>query len=81
MFMGFRLYCGEPSLPTKVRAYTGSLLRKDADADGVRMGINNYTDHAVAKWYGISFGLHWFFGFWIFGETTWPSEEGPIPAL
>lgn len=78
-FMGFQIHKGEPDLPTKLRAYKGSLLRKDADASGVRMGRNNYTDHAIAKWYGVSFRLRWFVGLWLFAETTDAHEDGPIP--
>lgn len=73
-FMGFRLHRGEPENPTKLRAYTGSLLMKTGNE-----GRNNYTDHEIARWYGVSFNLKWFVGFWLFGKTSWTSENGPIP--
>lgn len=74
---GFRLHKGEPENPTRVRAYTGSLLMKDLGPEG----INNYTDHAIARWYGISFRLKWFLGLWLLGDTTYPRERGPIPSF
>lgn len=77
--LGFRLHKGIPDLPTKLRAYTSSMLLKDDGGDGERHGINNYTDHNIAKWYGISFKLRWFIGVWVFGDTSYPSEQGPIP--
>lgn len=77
--LGFRLHRGTPDLPTKLRAYTSSMLQKDGE-DGVeRIGINNYADHSIARWYGISFKLRWFLGLWVFGDTCYPSERGPIP--
>lgn len=74
-FLGFRLHRGEPKNPTKLRAYTGSLMNKASTTEG----RNNYTDHELARWYGVSFKLKWFAGFWLFGETSWPAENGPIP--
>lgn len=74
-FLGFRLHKGEPSRPTKLRAYTGSLLNKASKTEG----LNNYADHQVARWYGVSFRLSWFLGIWCFGETSYPSEQGPLP--
>lgn len=74
-FLGFRLHRGEPDRPTKLRAYTGSMLLRDAGPDG----LNNYADHAIARWYGVSFRLRWFMGFWLLGKTTYPTERGPIP--
>jgi len=75
-FLGFRIHCGDPDNPTKLRSYTGSLLMKDNTVDN---GLNNYTDHAIARWYGVSFKLNWFFGFWLFGTTSYAKERGPIP--
>lgn len=74
-FLGFRIHNGEPELPTKLRAYTGTLLYKESTTEG----RNNFTDHEIEKWYGVSFKLKWFLGFWLFGETSWPAETGPIP--
>lgn len=76
-FLGFRLHRGEPDLPTKLRAYTGSLLTKDGTS---RIARNNYSDHQLARWYGVSFKLRWFAGLWVFGETSYPAENGPIPG-
>ncbi len=74
-FLGMRIHRGEPENPTKLRSYTGTLMMKGSQTEG----RNNYTDHRIARWYGVSFKLNWFIGFWIFGDTTWPSEDGPIP--
>jgi len=74
-FLGFRVHVGEPENPTKLRGYTGSLFSK-AGEDETR---NNYTDHQIARWYGISFRLRWFVGLWVFGWTAYPSEVGPVP--
>lgn len=74
-FLGLRIHRCEPDNPTKIRAYTGTLLTKDS----VTEGRNNYADHEIAHWYGVSFKLKWFLGFWVFGETAYPSEQGPIP--
>lgn len=76
-FLGFRLHKGEPDIPTKLRAYTSSLLSKVGKDGDCR---NNYTDHVIAKWYGVSFRLSWFFGIWVFGKTSYPTEIGPIPT-
>ena len=75
-FLGLRLHRGEPHFPTKLRAYTGSLLSKKGDEGD---GLNSYVDHRIARWYGLSFRLRWFSGIWLFGETAYPQERGPIP--
>lgn len=74
-FLGLRIHNGEPDNPTKVRAYTGTLLSKGSSTEG----RNDYADHEIARWYGLSFKLKWFIGFWVFGKTAYPSENGPIP--
>ena len=74
-FLGLRLHRGEPVNPTKLRAYTGTLLSKVNKTEG----LNDYVDHRIARWYGVSFRLKWFFGFWLLGETTYPRERGPVP--
>lgn len=76
-FLGFQIHHGEPELRTKLRSYKSSLLSVDRTPGSVHR--NNYTDHALARWYGISFRLRWFAGIWIFGETTHPTEIGPLP--
>lgn len=75
-FLGFRLHKGAPDLPTKLKSYTSTMLTKASKTEG----RNNYTDHQIATWYGISFKLKWFAGIWVFGQTTWPSEDGPVPT-
>ena len=74
-FLGFRFHKGEPARPTKVRAYTGSLLNSESRTEG----LNNFADHEIARWYGVSFKLSWFLGFWRFGETSYPTEQGRLP--
>jgi hypothetical protein len=70
-----RLHRGEPENPTKLRGYTGTLMNKASKTEG----RNNYTDHRIARWYGVSFKLKWFVGLWLLGETTYPTEQGPLP--
>lgn len=73
--LGMRFHNGEPENPTKLRAYTGTLMSKVSKTEGT----NHYTDHRIARWYGISFKLKWFIGFCFLGETTYLTEQGPLP--
>lgn len=77
-FMGLRFHRGEPEFPSKLRSYRNSLLTKSTVEP--REGINNYTDHQIDRWYGVSFRLRWFAGIWIFGGTTDAHERGPVPS-
>lgn len=76
-FLGLRIHRGTPENPTRLRAYTSSLLMKDYPREE---GLNYYTDHTIARWYGLSFKLRWFAGIWLLGETSYPTERGPIPT-
>lgn len=75
---GVRIHWGEPHFRTKLRAYTGS-LRGQKQSDDTAWS-NCFTDHEIARWYGVSFRLAGFFGWQRFGETTWPRESGPLPC-
>lgn len=78
LLFGAVLHWGEPYNPTKIRAYTGATGRKDLDPNEWFL---RFTDHQIVRWYGISFKLAGFFGWQRFGETTYPSERGPIPRF
>ena len=78
-FMGLRIHRGEPEFSSKLRSYRNGLLTKN-DTEP-RVGRNNYTDHQIDRWYGVSFRLRWFAGVWIFGATTDAHEDGPIPFV
>lgn len=69
-----RLHWGAPNNPTKLRAWTGSIVPKR----GV-VYDNRFTDHELDRWYGVSFGNSCFVGIMIFAETEWKSEGGPLP--
>lgn len=72
---GIRLHWGEPQFRTKIRAYTGACRSTASDGPW----SIQFTDHDIAKWYGVSFRLAGFFGWQRFGETTHPRETGPLP--
>lgn len=74
-FLGLRIHKGPPDSPAKLRFYTSTLLSRDSTTEG----RNSYTDHQIASWYGLSFKLKWFIGLWVFGKTSWPSEDGQVP--
>lgn len=73
------MHWGEPEMPTKLRAYTSSLLKKDPTPESSGFGLNNFTDHEIGNWYGFSYKLKFFLGVWVFSKTSYPTEEGPIP--
>lgn len=75
-FLGFKIHKGEPEFSFKLRSYRGTLLNKKSETEG----RNRYEDHDIARWYGVSFGLRWFFGIWIFGDSYSSHEDGPIPT-
>lgn len=70
-----RLHWGQPQNPTKLRAYTGALCAKEGDNH-----LLSFTDHHIARWYGVSFGVRGFIGLQTFSETLYPREHGPIPG-